>query len=540
MAVTLTPQYAHKKLVAIGNDKVEYENVAGSFTELTAASGDIDTTDQLNAVEAFQKVFIANGANLKIIDFINTKLDLGAGNELTTAPNVGSILTQATSGAQMIVNSVDSTKRYIYGYTTTTATFNTANTVTDGDGNMDPASFTPAVVSEATTTPHWYSWEVFPDSASGSLPAKSYLIALYRGRLVLAGNPNDPFQWYMSRQNDHTDFAYAANDAQSPVAGANANAGKVGDIIRALIPYEDDYFFFGCASSIWYMQGDPAVGGSLNILDAKRGVFGDRSWCYDGNNGLWLWTTDGICRIPVSKSGVGPLENKTVNKLPKLLEDAGADPSSHQITMGYNKKLNVIIIMVTKLSDGSNTGFWYDPKVDGFFPITLPDVCGAYSMFYYDANDPDYADLLIGCKDGYVRKFDPTAKSDDIGATDQAIDSEVLMPVVPLSQDADVEGVLRSTTFITSGSSSGTTFQDTDSVDYEIFVGDDAEDVVEQVRDGDTALQSGTITGTGRSNRVRKRARGHNLGIKLSNDTADETWSLEKIQIEYDEKGRIK
>ena len=201
-----------------------------------------------------------NGANLKVVDFVNTKLTSEI--EITVnIPSHGDILTQDSTNAQMLVDYIyydsSTSDHYVYGYTFS-GTFNTSNDVKDADANVIITSGNLSAVNEATTMPHWYDWTPYNNDTStyGSLPDKAYLGTLYRGRPVLAGDPAHPYQWYMARQNNPWDWAYVANDAQSPVAGGNADAGETGDIIRALISYKDDYLIFGCASSVWYLSGD--------------------------------------------------------------------------------------------------------------------------------------------------------------------------------------------------------------------------------------------------------------------------------------------
>ncbi len=81
MAVTLTDVISYKKLVVAGNSEVWYEMSAGTMTELNTSAYTIDTTDQLAMFEGYQKVFVVNGSKLAVADFINTKIDLGSGNE---------------------------------------------------------------------------------------------------------------------------------------------------------------------------------------------------------------------------------------------------------------------------------------------------------------------------------------------------------------------------------------------------------------------------------------------------------------------------
>ena len=533
MAVVLTDMITYRRLVTVsGADEIWYEDLdmaAGTMTELVAADGDIDTSDQLNMFEAFQKVFVVNGANLKVIDFVNTKLTITA---LTTAPTRGSIVTQATSNATMVVDFVNTAKTEIYGYVTSGTFVITAGYTLSG-GSLDPETRVPSAV---TANPHWYDWTVYPGGTSGTMPTKGYLGCLYRGRLVLSGSPNYPHQWYMSKTANPWNWVYASTDPLGAVAGNNADAGEIGDIIRALIPYKDEYLLFGCASTLWVLTGDPAGGGTISEVDLTTGMFGANSWCFDGAGNLYFWGTGGIYKSPL---GFRSVENLTEIHLPDLLSDEDVDATSHRITMGYDIKRHGIVICITKLSDGTNSNYWYDLRLKGFFPETYPNECGAYSQYYYSANDNDLADLLVGCKDGYIRKFD-NDKDDNIGNTTQLIDSYAVWPVQHLSEDNDKEGKLTSLTVELAGGGAGVPFSDTDGVTYEIHVADDAETLIENIISGDVPHSTGTLTGSGRKARIRARVRGAWLGLKFLNSTKSQTWAINRVYGVITPAGRIK
>ena len=506
---------------------------------LSDSIGDIDTSDQLEMFEGFQKVFIVNGTNLKIADFINTKSTITA---LTTAPTRGSIVTQWDDGvptavATMVVDFVNADKTEIYGYTTSGTFVTTADYPLTG-GDMDPETRVPSAVAQASTTPHWYDHTVYPDDASGSLPDQAYLGCLWRARIVLSGNPDDPHQWYMSRQGDHTDFAYVANDAQSPVNGQNADAGKIGDIVRCLIPYSDDYLIMGCATTIHVFRGDPAAGGSRDVLSKTIGIYGANSWCLDKERNLYFWGTGGLYKM---ERDLGPITNISEISLPELVGDEAADPTTHRITLGYDRKRFGIVICVTKLSDGSNSNYWLSlgTKTVGVFPESYPDECGVYSLFYYDANDKDYRDLLVGCKDGYIRKFDTAAKDDDVGVTNDAISSYVLYPILQMGEE-DMEGKLTSLTIELAGGASEGAHADSDGVTYSIYVADDGETLIEDIKDGVTPKVTATLSGTGRKTRVRPRVRGAYGGILFSNSVEGETFAINRVLIDIQEAGRLK
>jgi len=533
--VELTDKISYKRLVAAGNNLIYYEDVdvAGTMIALDADDGftvgDIDTSDQLTMASAFQKVFVANGAKLKVADFINTKLTLAG---VTTAPTRGSIITQDTDN-KMIVDFVTGDLTEIYGYVTA-GTFDTTNAISGG--GVDGGTLIPTAVDN--TPPHWYSWTEYAktQALSTNIPAKAYLVSVYRGRLVLAGNPQYPNQWYMSKVADPFNFTYGTDDPMSAVAGNNADAGQCPDIIRSLISFHDDYLIFGCASTIWILRGDPVAGGSLDNLSDTTGMFGANSWCFDDSRNLYFWGSGGIYEIKSDFSGI---RNLTEMVLPDIINDEAADPSTHRITMGYDKKRHGIVVAITVLATGVNSNYFYSFKTEGFYPESYPEECGPYSIFYYDANDTTYADLLIGCKDGYIRKFLSTAKDDDTGAGIEAIDSYVTYPITPLSE-TDERGKLAELVFDLGGGAADGDFSDTDGVSYELHKGDDAETVLEDIRDGHDAFASGTLSGTGRKNKLRPRMRGAFMGLKLYNSAASETWAINRVLYNTRKAGKVK
>jgi hypothetical protein len=511
---------------------------SGDLVELSAASGEIDTTDQLNMFELYQKVFVVNGSNLKVIDFLNKKIV--DANGFTNKPAKGDLVyqdaTDSADDATILVDYIDSANNTLYGYVVagTLETGRTINTEPAGAGNVILPS-----PDSVTANPHWYAWTPYDNDTDtyGSMPSKAYLGCNYRGRAVLAGHPAYPYQWYMSRQGNPWDWNYATNDAQSPVAGNSADAGEIGDIVRALIPFKDQYLIFGCANSLWYLRGDPAISGAIDSLDRTTGVFGANSWCFSPDS-LFFWGTGGIYECKLGEGGPSRPVLLTGFSLPNIIKDEAVDPSTHRIIMGYDRKRVGIVISITTLADGTNSNYWYDLRTEGFFPESYPEECAAYSMVYYDANDNDYADLLLGGRDGYILKFSDTAKNDDIGVSDEAISSNCVLPITKLSEQEDKEGKVTSMTIVTAGGASSGVFGDTDGVSYERHAGDDAETVLENIVDGDTAFDSGTLTGTGRKNRIRDRIRGMFLGLKLYNNTASQSWAIDEVQVDVKEAGR--
>ncbi len=535
-----TDRSFNKKLVVIGSNTLFYES-ASALTELTAARDGINCVNLLQITPAYQKVFIVNEAILKVADFGSVKLStadiVGAGSRI---PVKGDLLTGSSSGAKMVVDFVTAATgaALIYGQRVTSATFTSSDNATtsaDSEVNID-------LDANEVAGPHWYDWTVFAalTATYGALPDFASLICLYRGRVVLSGNKEYPYQWYMSRQNHPFDFNYAKNDAQTAVAGNNADAGELGDIITALIPYKDDYLVFGCGSQIWYMAGDPAHGGSLNELDLTTGIYGAQSWCFDNAGNLYFWGTNGIYRTTIP----GTPENISRPHLPGLVKDEAIDSSTHRITMAYDPRRNGILITITKFSDNSHSNYFFDQATQGFFPESSATTdCAIYSQLFYQGDAPDYRRLLVGCSDGYIRYFDEDTKS-DVAADDTAtaINAYCTWGPLKLAQDEDYYGILSALEVITAGGASGGSQADSSNVSYNIFVANTAEELLEKLSANTDYRVTGTITAPGRPKgaRIRKRFRGMYLGIRLWNSTAAQTWAINKMIGTIKKGGRFK
>lgn len=513
---------------------------AGELVALTDSINDIDTTDQLTLIPAFQQVFVINGSNLKVADFVNVKLTHG---ELATPHAYGDLLTQGTEPNQafmtVVYTNADKTATYGYAfYSGSTTAFSTGSSVS---GSGDGSSFTPSAV---TNPPHWYDFTPYQNDTTtyGELPNKAYIGCLYNGRIVLAGNPEAPFQFYMSRHKNPYDWKYLANDSATPIYGGVGDAGELGDIIRATIPYKDDFLIFGCASTMWVMYGDIAKGGEIRELSLTTGIFGPTAFCWDNNDYLYFWGNNGLYRTRIPGNPVCVSQFK----LPRLVKDLAINPETHRITLLYDRDRHGILVGITTLATGANSNYWYDlnaldeAEIGGFFPEAYPTQCAIYSSVYYDANDSSLKGGIYGGKDGYIRYLDDTAKSDDIGDTDQAIDSYITIGPVPMSSRPRYEGIFNSIDIVTAGGGSGGSQDDSDDIYYRIYAERTAERILEKLVTDTNPNIAGTFHGPGNLRGTTRRQTLRNLwcGIKLGNDISDEAWAIESIIIDVKESGR--
>jgi hypothetical protein len=507
--------------------------MAGTMTVLTDSIGKIDTSDMLNMAEGFQKCWIANGKKLQIVDFVNVKLTTAA----TTVVPRDTILTQDQTGgdfAYMIVDFSTTTEIFGYAYYAGSATaFIVGTSVTGG-----PASFTPTAVEAG---PHWRDWTAL----KGSMPEKAYLICRYQNRIVLSGNPSEPNQWYMCRSGDPYDWEYTANDAGSPVKGQESSAAQVGDIIRALAPHKDEYLVIGCNNSVWVLFGNPCEGGQMRVLTQETGIFGATSWCWGPDGAFYFCGSSGLLyRVNVP----GNVVNLSVKRLPNIVRDDPFAAPTHRVAMAFDKDRNGILTTITHLESASNSNYWYglqategDEKLGGFFPEVYPPSCAAYSSIYYDSDTAAHKALLVGGADGYIRKFDDSKKSDDVGDNDAAINSFVGFGPFSMGDGERKEGTIDSLDMTVSTGVDSTT-DDSGDVTYKVFTGRTAADVVKSFNTNVIAKIAGLFKGPGnkRGSTRRQKVRGLYGMLRVENSTIDKSWAFESMEITGDLSGKAK
>lgn len=530
-----------KKLCSAANNKFWYDNDDSPPKQVELSGLTLDTSKALSMFELDQKVYIANDAILKVVDFVNTKLTLNSAMDYP--PRRGQAITQANSNATMIVDYVAKGELTVIYGRTTSGTFTTNEADTLSGDTMSPTTRWPTAVT-LPTTPHHYTWGVYADVTTtdefGAMPPRATIADRWRGRAGLTGNSIDPHQWYQSRQLNPYDMMYGEDDEQSAVAGTDAKAGKVGDIVTASIPYSDDYKIYGSIGDLWLMRGDPAAGGTLDKLIEGIGVVTPQAWCFDDAGNLYILDLKGMYKIT---RGLASIEPMTSDKIPNFTKDLALNVETQRIVLSFDPDKQGIVISVTTIETGANVNYFYDLQSEGFSPETYPVQDAIMCSHYYDADDPEQRRLLFGCYDGHMRVLEAAAKSDDIGSmlspATAPIDSYVLLGPVMIGANHNHNGKMNSLTVVTAGGKAGGTVPDSDDVAYAVYVGDDAETVMEKA-DAGTELFSGTIPAPGRAKRVRRKARGVFIAVRLGNDTAEQTWGFERCLIEVLPAGKVK
>jgi len=543
--VTPVDKRFSKYLAAIGNNEFWYGATVADMAELTDAKNDIDCTKPLQMFELYEKVFVVNNTKLKVADFGNTKITTADILPAGVIPLHGDVLTAtggAASGAQMVVDYIDASDGAcnVYGKRITAATFLDTDVVTGTNANGD-VSFT--LNADEDAPPHWYDWTVYAASTTyGTMPTQATLGCPWRGRACLSGDEDYPHQYYQARQENPWDWNYVSADVQSPIAGGGDPSipGQVGDIVIAQIPFDRDHLIYGGANSLWVLAGDAAEGGTLNNFYDEGGILGALAWCKDAKNNLYIMSTAGLLRIP---GGFGPPENLTEFTYPDFIKDLAYNSSTYRIVMGYDRKRNGIKIQRVTLATGANTGWWYDLKAEALFPESYSSTeHGIFSMFHYEAVDPDYNTLLLGCNNGYLY-YENDDATDDTLADDSAqlIDSYITFGPIKLGEE-NREGKVNSLVGITAGGGSAGSEADSDDVAFKIWTELSADKISERFSTNSGQKVSGTIKAPGRwrGNQFRRSIRGMFAGLRIGNSTAGEVWGLERLLLGIKRAGRMK
>jgi len=501
----------------------------GSSQGFTA--GDLSTAGYTAMVPAYQKVYFADGrtkvaGGFHKLDFISTRLY----GTPSGAFIPGESLTQVTSGAAGIFIETVTTKHYVYR--TTTVEFDTSHQITGGTSGK---TLTPSAI---LAPPHWLTW-VEETGYEGLPDGGANIGTLCFGRIFI----NDmwhPNQWYACRMGgtqpedaDHViestrDWLVGQADIGSPVSSQSSKAGLVGDAITAMISYQDDFLIFGCANSVWVLRGDPGAGGILTRLTDSTGIFSQSAWCWDDKNNLYFVGTDGIYSL--SSNAIinsQPPSNLTKAKIPQLITGMKLNRRTDTVCLGFDRDRYGIQFSAT-LNDGTwNDSFWLSLITGGVFPLSFYAGQVPMCMSYFNSYQSESRGLLMGDADGYIRIFDPTAKSDDGTHT---ISSFAHIGPVLTPDDITKEPNLHSVD-LSLGS-------DSDPVTVNIYsTCYTAERLVKGILDGSEYPRSTKVFSTSARHPVmQQNTRRKAIAFKLGNSTVDKSWYIENYNIKAEGK----
>jgi hypothetical protein len=275
----------------------------------------------------------------------------------------------------------------------------------DSAGTYAPKKYNPATGAISAWT-----------ASDGTIPYGCPIVVLWRDRLVLAGGTTDAHGLFFSRQSDPEDFDYTEDDTGAAVNAATSEAGQVADIVTACAPHGHACMFVGCPTSLWLVRSDPGAGGWIQNISRKVGIVDRFAWCNTTNSVMAFLSHDGLWLAPASCSAAQDPTSFSREKIPEEL--LGVDRSTTQVSLAYDVRHRGIYIFLTPLTAGTEPAqHWYfDWETKSFWPFqfgsTDHDPLVVHDRENY-TNSSNYSGVILGCRDGYLRRFKWDNSEDD-------------------------------------------------------------------------------------------------------------------------------
>lgn len=353
----------------------------------------------------------------------------------------------------------------------------------------------------------------------GSIPQSCQICCMWRDRLVLARPEYAPHTWYMSVTGQYTNFdsdPVVYGDAAAAF-GSTSTGANIGDPIRALMPFNDDILVFGCDGSLVRLSGDPNRGGTLDVVSASVGVQGPLAWTQADDGSIYFVGPAGFYRMLPE----GLPERISTGRMDSVFRQI-TNTTDYRIVCQWDRENDGCWIFVTPktVSGGTYTHYFYSRATDGFFPIRYATYNhNPLCAHYYDGPSPTDRVMLLGGRDGYIRKPVQTAVTDD----SSAISSECW--IGPIRPYEDAQSAVLTELELVMGELSGTF-----NAVIEVFAAQgDYEGTLTPAASNGARKLSITLSSGGRATKRLMRLTGNTFYFKISNTTGSAGWNFEKL-----------
>lgn len=302
-----------------------------------------------------------------------------------------------------------------------TLRFGTAGTVTlvEFDGKVYGLGGGKRLVIDLTTTPPSIAqWT----AVSGTFPGtdspytgdtRMTLLESFLGRLYLAGDPDDPRNYYTTAIGDPTDFDYGDNESPGRAfASSTGLPNKIGAPIVAMKQATKGVLTFGCLREIWRQRGDPILAGLADVSPVILGVG------VSGKNALNA-AADGlqVGHSPDAGAILIPSEGEPTHLSRDVLTEGIQFPSENMadylVSVVRDPTKHETYFFLTPRLGGSGLHFTYEERIGRF----MPGLGGFQPDEYPEALNPTCAvafmgRVLMGTRDGRIIAFDDNADDD--------------------------------------------------------------------------------------------------------------------------------
>lgn len=377
-------QHNKSKLIWSSNGQIYMENEHGNGYNLIISASTLSRFNPISSQERSGKLYIANSGRSPSGDWVTIGNSATGGGHVNLAPR-----TLGTWGRAI--------QPEYRGDAISRSTSTEIATRLAYDGA--PLIFDPAAGTLTTMV-----------ATAGTEPTGCSIIALYRDRLVFAGDYLNPQQWYMSAMSDPLDYDYGVEGATAAVSGATSRAGVIADPVTAIAPHSDLCMIMASRTTLWIMRGDP-VSGTLDNISYDIGIISQGAWCHTADGWMCFLSADGVYVIP-NQCGQSSPERLSRAKIPEELLDI--DPTMYAVSMAYDIRDVGVHLWVTSLVEGLESQHWWiDWQNKSFWRVEVP-LEKQPTVVCQRRDRPDLASsVMLGSSDGYIRRFNRDATDDD-------------------------------------------------------------------------------------------------------------------------------
>lgn len=368
-------------------------------------------------------------------------------------------------------------------------------------------------------------------TTAAAIPTNARLLALYRGRLFHARIGTDPYNYYASFSGDFLNYDASDDTQDGSFAGNNTQqAGLLGDILTAMIPYGDVSMVMGMSNSIAVMRGDPKAGGSIDTLSREIGIVRPNAWARSPDGSLFFMARDGLYKISGEATSRLDLYGGIASATPaaisrgRLDETLGAiNHNTTKVMMSWDPGEQGLKIYLMPLDNTQPTiSVFWEQRKDAYWRDVIAPGVGPTACALVNA--PDQQFVLLGCWDGFLRQLSPTALSDDGAAITSFVDYPPQQFQGPM---VDAKIVQSRYLFADNGSNFAAS--------YSLRVANDPVTALNATTSYQQFLSEGGYEGLDRH-----RQRGACAILRISNNQLNKAWAIEKTTLMVAPSGRVR
>lgn len=343
------------------------------------------------------------------------------------------------------------------------------------------------------------------------------IVRRFLTRIVLAGDPNDPQNAFMSRIGDAANWNTAADTPGRAWALSTDLPGRIGDPIVAMEQIARGVLAVGCSWSMWEIRGDPALGiPQVENRAFTLGPSGPEAMFVGAEGRLVFHAPQGVFLMP---SGADPIPLSEYTLRERITIDPD-DVGSYIVQVTRDPRTRTTYTFLTpETATGNDIQFAYeeavggwDPRAGGWQPDVYEDRLGPTASAVWNNR------LVAGTRDGFL--ITPGDAYDDDG---EAYGSYLTCAL--MDEGDELTETLLNALLVTMT-------EDSEPVTYSVFQGLTAE-LAERI-DTNVKVLEGVLTGPAQL--IARPVRGTALVLRLSNGDSGQGFRIESVEVD-DEPG---